>query len=346
MKDLLARLSEAFGPPGAEDEVRAILQEELKDRWDEAYVDSMGNLIASFGRSRKGPRAMIAAHMDEVGFIVDFIEEDGSLRFKKVGGIDDRVLPASRVRVGRHKVPGVIGLKPKHLLKGDEAEKVVESDDLFIDIGARSRSEAEEVVRPGDYAAWDTPFRTLSATVVSGKALDDRAGCAMAAALAKEELPLPVDVAFTVQEEIGLRGAKVAAERVRPDFAVVLEATTCADMPDPSSRRRSTLLGRGPALTFQDASSIPHRGLLELLVRTAEDEGIPYQWKQTTAGGNDAGSIHVAAGGIPTVSISLPCRYLHTPRSLLSLADMEQAVRLVRAFLERIARKGLPGAGR
>lgn len=339
---LLARLSEAFGPSGDEAEVRQILTEELKGRWDAAYVDSMGNLIASFGRQKPGPRAMIAAHMDEVGLIVDFIDDDGFLRFKKVGGIDDRVLPAARVRVGRHRVPGVIGLKPKHLLKGEEAERVVDSDDLYIDIGARSKAEAEERVRPGDYAVFDTRFQELTGGVVTGKALDDRAGCAIAAALAVEELPLPVDFAFTVQEEIGLRGAKVAAERVKPDFAVVLEATTCADFPDPKARRRSTLLGQGPALTFQDATSIPHQGLLELLVRTAEEEGVRYQWKQTTAGGNDAGSIHLAAGGIPTVSISVPCRYLHTPRALLSLSDMAEALRLVRALLHRVAREGVP----
>jgi len=340
--DLLARLSEAFGPSGYEHEVREILKSELESGWDEAYVDSMGNLIASFAKGKSGPRAMIAAHMDEVGLIVDFIDDDGYLRFKKVGGIDDRILPATRVRVGPKKTPGVIGLKPKHLLKGDEGENVVKSDDLFIDIGVRSRSEAEELIRPGDYAVFDTPFRRISDDVVSGKALDDRAGCAMAAAVAMEELPLPVDIAFTVQEEVGLRGAKVAAERVRPDFAVVLEATSCADMPDPKARRRVTLLGHGPAITFQDSSSIPHRGLLNLLVRTAEEEGIRYQWKQATAGGNDAGSIHVAAGGIPTVSISLPCRYLHTPRSLLSLSDMSEAVRLVRAFLARVAKEGVP----
>src|SRR5690606_6457317 len=162
-------------------------------------------------------------------------------------------------------------------------------------------------------------FQELTGGVVTGKALDDRAGCAIAAALAVEELPLPVDFAFTVQEEIGLRGAKVAAERVKPDFAVVLEATPGADFPDPTAPLRP-------------------RGLLELLVRTAEEEGVRYQWKQTTAGGNDAGSIHLAAGGIPTVSISVPCRYLHTPRALLSLSDMAEALRLVRALLHRVAR--------
>lgn len=343
MKELLAQLSEAFGPSGCEDEVRDILVAQLKPHAESLEVDPLGNLIAAFGLGRSGPRAMIAAHMDEVGFIVDYIEDDGYLRFKKVGGIDDRILPSTRVKVGPRRVPGVIGIKPKHLQKGKEAESVVASDDLVIDIGARTKAEAEELVSLGAYVAFDTAFHAHSDDVVGGKALDDRAGCAMAVEALREPPPLPVALAFTVQEEIGLRGAKVAAARVAPDFAIVLEATTCADMPDPDSSKRATRLGDGPVLTFQDATSIPHRGLLELLVRTAQDEGIRYQWKQTTAGGNDAGSIHLTGGGVPTVSISLPCRYLHTPYSLISLSDMKEAVRLVRAFLHRVAREGVPG---
>ena len=189
MRDLLGRLSEAFGPSGCEDEVRRILHDELKEASDSLVIDPMGNLIASFGKGKEGPRAMIAAHMDEVGFIVDYIDDDGYLRFKKVGGIDDRILPATRVRVGDARVPGVIGIKPKHLQKGKENETVVASDDLMIDIGARTRVEAEERVRIGAYATFDTAFRSITADVVAGKALDDRAGCAMAAQVAWANCP-------------------------------------------------------------------------------------------------------------------------------------------------------------
>lgn len=342
MIDLLRRLSEAFGPSGCEERVRQLLIGELQHVWDAAETDPLGNLIVSLGESLPGPKAMIAAHMDEVGFIVDHIDDGGYLRFKKVGGIDDRILPSTRVRVGGRHIPGVIGIKPRHLATGAEKEQVVKADDLYVDIGVKSKEEAESFVQLGDYMVFDTPFHASPAGFVTGKALDDRAGCALAVALAKGGVPMRTDLAFTVQEEIGLRGAKAAVARVKPDFAIVLEATTCADMPDPSSRHRSTRLGDGPVLTFQDATSIPHPGLLRLLVETATEEQIPFQWKQTTAGGNDAGSIHVAEGGIPTVSISLPCRYLHAPCSLLAVSDIEHTLRLLRALLDRIARDGLP----
>lgn len=340
VESLLGALSNAFGPPGREEEVAALIARELEGVCDEIRFDAMGNLLARSGKGLPGPVAMIAAHMDEVGLIIDAIEESGVLRFKKVGGIDDRLLPSKRVRVGKSKLPGVIGAKPVHLQKGDEKERVVESDSLFIDIGAASRAEAEQWVSIGDYAVFDTAFQPLGEGLVAGKALDDRAGCAMAVALARRGTPLPTVFAFTAQEEVGLRGAGVAAYREEPDFAVILEATSCADMPDPDDRRHATRLGSGPALTFQDATSIPHPRLLSRLVATAERHGIPYQWKKTTAGGNDGGSIQRSRGGLPIVSVSLPCRYIHSPRSILSLADLEHGVDLVYAFLADIAAEG------
>lgn len=337
---LLKELSEAFGPPGDEGEVRTILRRAL--RVPDAPADALGNLIVTQEGDPGSPRAMVAAHMDEVALIVDALEEGGALRFKKVGGIDDRVLPSTWVRVGPRRLPGVIAVKPTHLLKGEEAGEAIPSDELYIDIGASTREEAAQVVRPGDYACFATEFSLFGEGKVRGKALDDRAGCFIAARLATAGTRCTTVYAFTAQEEVGLRGAQAAAYRVNPDFAVVLEATTCADMPDPDDRRRSTVMGRGPALTFQDGSSIPHPRLLEKLVETAERERIPYQWKETTAGGNDAGSIHKARAGIPTVSVSVPCRYLHTPCSVVDLGDLENTFRLVQAFLGRIAAEGLP----
>lgn len=342
MLSILKTLSESFGPSGCEDDVRDFIVQQLTPHWSSAEVDAMGNLIVSTGEQLDGPVVMIAAHMDEVGFIIDYIDDQGYLRFKKVGGIDDRILPSTRVRVGKNRVPGVIGMKPWHLTKGDEKNRVTRSDDLYIDIGATSKAEALQVVTLGDYATFDTPFQSLESGMVTGKALDDRAGCAIAMMLAKKGVPLPTKYAFTVQEEIGLRGAKTAAYRINPDVAIVLETTTCADMPDPDARHRSTRLGEGPVLTFQDATSIPHPGLLQMLVDVASQKGTPFQWKQTTAGGNDAGSIHLARGGIPTVSVSLPCRYLHAPSSMLSTTDMTHTLELVEAFLQAIAKEGVP----
>lgn len=338
--ELFKELSEAFGPPGGEAEVRQVLRRALGGAG--AREDALGNLLIVREGDPSAPLAMVAAHMDEVALIVDYIEESGALRFKKVGGIDDRVLPSAWVRVGAGRLPGVIGAKPSHLLKGDERGEATPSDELYIDIGASSREEASQAVRPGDYACFMTEFELFGENKVRGKALDDRAGCYLAALMAMGPVRCTTTFAFTAQEEVGLRGAQAAAYRINPDFAVVLEATSCADMPDPQDRRRSTRMGKGPALTFQDAATIPHPGLLEKLVETAEREGIPYQWKETTAGGTDAGSIHKSRAGIPAVNISVPCRYLHTPCSVLDLEDLEHALRLVQAFLARIAAEGLP----
>ena len=320
--------------------MRDVLTEALAGYWDEARTDAMGNLIASRGLDRPGPKALVAAHMDEVGFLIDDIDEKGFLRFKALGGLDPRVLPSKRVICGSGRVPGVIGAIPHHLLDKDD-DRAPAVEDLYIDIGARTRDEATKLVRAGDAATFDTAFAVYG-PLIKGKALDDRAGCYIAARLMMGDVPLPVHYAFTVQEEVGLRGAKVAANRTRPDFAVVLEATTCADRPDPASPGHSTYMGKGPVLTFQDASSVPSRKLLDLLVATAEREGIPYQWKETTFGGNDAGSIHKASGGIPTVSVSLPCRYIHSPCSFLYWSDIEKTVQLVTAFFARISKEGLP----
>lgn len=341
MDPLLKALTEAFGPSGNEEEVRDILISELEQVADGLEVDTMGNLLVHRKGESDGPKGMIAAHMDEIGLIIDHVDDDGLLYFKKVGGIDDRVLPSTRVKVGQKRLPGVIGVPPKHLEKGD-ANEVMKSDDLFIDIGARSKEEALEQVGIGEYATFDTKSSPFGANRLKGKAFDDRAGCYMAAKFAVKRPPLPLDFAFTAQEEVGLRGAQTAAFKLRPDFAIVLEATTCADMPDPNARGRSTRLGGGPVLTFQDATSIPHRGLTDMLVKTAEAEGIPYQWKQTTAGGNDAGSIHKSREGVPTVSLSLPCRYIHSPCSVLATSDLEHTQRLLESFVARIAKDGLP----
>lgn len=338
---LLARLSDAFGPSGSEEAVRAVLIEELSSFWDGARTDAMGNLIASQGLDRPGPRGLIAAHMDEVGLLVDEVDDKGFLRFKALGGIDPRILPSKRVVCGESRALGVIGATPSHLLDKDD-ERAPKIEDLYIDIGATSRDEALDLVDVGEAATFETKFAAIGDGLVKGKALDDRAGCYIAARVLQGHVPLPMHYAFTVQEEVGLRGARVAANRVRPDFAVVLEATTCADRPDPGSPGHSTYMGAGPVLTFQDSSTVPTRRLLDFLADTAEREGIAYQWKETTLGGNDAGSIHKASGGIATVSVSLPCRYIHSPCSFLYRSDIEQAIELVRAFLTRISREGLP----
>lgn len=343
---ILRELSEIPGVSGDEHRVRERIWQAVRDRVDGGRVDSLGNLITWKGAGKPGPKVMIAAHMDEIGLMITRIDNDGLLRFRKVGGIDDRVLAAKAVRVGPDAVPGVIGMKPIHLLKADEAKKPVPEQDLVIDIGAASKEQAEQVVRPGHYAAFSTAYAEVGDGVVKGKAFDDRAGCALLVELLALEFPFPVYGVFTVQEEIGLRGARVAAYDVAPDLALVLEGTTCADIPETEPHGQSTLLGAGPAITVMDGTNIPARPLVEGLVAAAEARNIPWQWKRTAFGGTDAGSIHLSRAGVPAATVSVPCRYIHSPCAFMSLRDFENTRRLVAGFLEDIPgiAARLPGA--
>lgn len=322
------------GVSGNEDAVRRYIADQIRAHVDEMWVDPLGNLIARKGSHLPGPHLMLAAHMDEVGLMITHIEDDGLLRFSTVGGIDPRVLPSTFLRIGKDQVPGVIGAKPIHLKKADERNKPVPFDDLFIDIGARDRAEAERLVKVGDYAVFWTDYEELGERRAKGKAFDDRVGCHVLIELLKGPVSSPLTAAFTVQEEIGLRGAKVAAQAVQPDYAVVLEGTTCADIPLSVPHGESTRLGRGPAITMADRTTVVHPKMVQALIEAAERANVPYQIKRTTFGGTDAGSIHRAGAGIPTGVVSVPCRYIHSPAAMLSLDDVANTIRLMQAFLE------------
>jgi endoglucanase len=348
---LLKKLSEAYGVSGHEEEVRAIILEEIRGRVDECRVDGVGNLIArKKGTGQTGFRVLLAAHMDEIGLMVSQIEEGGHLRFFKVGGIDDRILPAKAVFIGDKRVPGVIGFKPIHLSEKAEKNQVVSFKQLAIDIGAGSKAEAEKLVRLGDYAVFDAEFLELGPTVgqrepgaawraVRGKAFDDRAGCALLVELLAERYPFELSAAFTVQEEVGLRGARVAAYAENADFAFVLECTGANEIPVKKDLNPSTRLGQGPAITIMDQSFIADRRLVDLLIATAEGLKIPYQIKQPNIGGTDAGAIHMTRGGVPSVTVAVPCRYIHSPAGILNLADFDNALILVREALPHLTRR-------
>lgn len=338
----LKKLSEAMGVSGHEDEVRRIIIDAIVGQVDEYRVDSIGNIIAlKKGDGSSDLKVMAAAHIDEVGLMISQIEENGLLRFFKVGGLDDRILPAKVVWIGDKKVPGVIGLKPVHLTEQKERDKATEYKQLSIDIGASSKAEAEKLVQRGDYATFATEFVELdpdgeSWRAVRGKAFDDRAGCAVLIELLKTRYSFDLYAVFTVQEEVGLRGARVAAFAVEPDFAFALEGTGANEIPTKKDISPSTRLGHGPAITVMDRSFIADRRLVRLLTDTAEALGIPYQIKQPNIGGTDAGAIHRTKEGVPSVTVAVPCRYIHSPAAILSLDDFDNTVRLMCESLLRL----------
>ena len=337
---LLKRLSDAFGVSGHEEAVRAIILEEIRDRVDECRVDGVGNLIARKRGSGGSPlRVLLAAHMDEVGLMIAQVEDSGALRFAKVGNIDDRILVAKPVLIGDKRVPGVISFKPVHLTEKAERDQVTGFKQLSIDIGASTKAEAERLVQRGDFAAFDVAFAELGASgwrTVSGKALDDRAGCALLAELLKERWPFEISAAFTVQEEVGLRGARVAAYAEEPAAAVVLEVTGANEVPTDKDVNPSTRLGAGPAITVRDNSFIADPRLVAHFAGTAEKLGIPHQFKQPNIGGTDAGAIHTSRAGVPSITIAVPARYIHSPAAIMDLGDFDRAIALVRESLARL----------
>ncbi|AZR72833.1 peptidase M42 [Anoxybacter fermentans] len=337
---LLKRLTEAAGLPGMEDEVRNLIKEEVKDLVDDMRTDALGNLITYKKGKVDGPVVMLAAHMDEIGLMITHINKNGLLRFKPLGGIDPRVLVSKKVLIGPKKVPGVIGSKPIHLQNNDERKHAIPLDKLYIDIGAKNKEEAEKLVKIGDGAVFDTKFAEVGEGCVKGKAFDDRVGCSILIELLKRKYDVSIYAVFTVQEEVGLRGASVVAYDLDPDLALVFEGTTASDVPDMSEHQYSTSLGEGPAISLMDRSVIADRRIVQGLVETARENGLKYQFRRTNFGGTDAGRIHLTKEGIPSAVISVPCRYIHSPVSLMNLNDYNTLIELVDKYLHKIAKGG------
>ena len=340
---LLEELSNAFGPSGCESEVRKVLIPVLRDRVDDLMIDALGNLIAFKRGTAPEPRlkVMLDAHTDEVGLMITRLDKNGLLGFRAVGGIDERLLLAKGVLIGERRLPGVIIAPPVHLSKPEERKKVIPIEQMAIDVGASSRDEAQGLVQVGDYATFDTRFEVLTRDglrTVKGKAFDDRIGCAVAAAVVEGEYEADLYLSFSAQEEVGLRGARVAAFRIEPDLAFALEGTICDDMPKDKDVSPTTELGKGPAITVMDRSFIADKRLVQLLVDQAQALDIPVQFKQPGMGGTDAGAIHLSRTGVPSVALSVPCRYIHSPVSVASLEDFDHTVALLRASLQALPR--------
>lgn len=332
----LRTLCELDGISGDEGEVREYIISRIKDKC-ELKTDPLGNLIAFCKGSRSSDKKlMISAHMDEVGFIVTYITPDGFLRFSPVGGIDPRVVFGKRVKVGKDKLFGVVGGKALHHLESSERDKAPDFDKLYIDIGAKSYDEACNVVALGDSVVFDSSFTELGNDCIKSKAIDDRAGCAVMIDMIEKGVMYDTYFTFVVQEEIGLRGSAAAAYTVDPDFAIVLEATTAADIPASSNEKRVCELGRGAVVSFMDRSTLYDKELYRLCFETGKEADIPVQTKTMVAGGNDAGAIHRSRGGVRTCAISVPCRYLHSPSCVINKKDLTSVKKLACELSKRI----------
>lgn len=332
MKDLIKKLTETYGPSGSEDTIREIIRNEVVAYADEVRVDALGNLIAVKKGSK--PKIMLAAHMDEIGIIVTFIEDKGFLRFANVGGVFPFTLFGQRV-IFANGIVGTFGVEKPDELKELKVSGVKLSK-MFIDIGAKDRGEAERLVRIGDVASFHREMTDLGARLIS-KAMDDRIGCVVLIEtlkrVAKEDLDNEIYFVFTVQEEVGIRGARTAAYGIDPDIGIAVDVTLTGDTPEAPTM--AVKLGGGPAVKVKDMSVISHPKVKNLMVKVAEEEDIPYQLEVLEQGGTDAGSIHLTREGIPSGVLSIPARYVHTPSEMVDFGDVENAVRLLVGILRR-----------
>lgn len=342
MRELLKKLTDASGISGFEDGIRNVIISEIKDHVDEIEVDNMGNMIATRKGKESGKKVMLAAHMDEIGLMVRYIDKNGFIKFSKIGGINDQMLLNQEVTVKTSKgdVIGVIGSKPPHRMKSSEMKKVISYEDMFIDIGAADKEEAEKMVAIGDPILINQDFAELGKSLVKAKALDNRVGCAVLVEVMKQlESDATVYGVATVQEEVGLKGAKTSAFKVNPDLAIVLDVTISGDHPGIKEEEAPAKAGKGPVIVLADASGrgiITNLKVKELLTSTADEEKIPYQLEVSEGGTTDASVIHLTREGIPTGVISPAARYIHTPVSVVNVEDVENAVKLIVAVLKRI----------
>ena len=347
-RELIELLSLAFGPSGCEDEVRELIMPRASTVADRAYIDRMGNLIAvmGFGKGEEKKKIMISSHMDEVGFMISEIKEDGMLGYGCIGGIDPSVVAGRKILVGDEKgqISGIICSKAIHQKSPEEREKAVKHDKLCMDIGAASREEAEKLVKVGDYATFDSEFYSFGkgGRTLKCKALDDRMGCAAMLEIMDSfrsdppQSDIEVYFCFTVREEIGFSGAGTAAANIAPDLSIVLETTAIGDLPTTEACRRVADVGKGGVVSIVDRSTVYDRELVDRAMDIAKAREIPAQLKRYVSGGNDAGHIHKALEGVKALAISVPTRYLHSPACVASLDDYESVRDLAEAVMRDI----------
>lgn len=342
-EQLLKETTEASGVPGYEGDIRRIMRRHLEGVAT-IEQDKMGSFIGKLVGHSERPRVMLAGHMDEIGFMVKLITKDGYVRFVPLGGWWDQVLLGHRVliKAAKEDVIGVLGAKPPHLLADEERKKVVDKKDMYIDVGARSEEEVREMgVQPGDPIIPVSEFTVMAnPKFYLAKALDNRVGCALAVQvlhrLAEEGHPNTVYAVGTVQEEVGLRGAKTSAHAVNPDVGIVLEVDIAGDVPGIKPEESSVKMGGGPSLLVYDARMIPNLKLRDLVIATARELEIPLQFSAMPGGATDGAMIHMHNEGVPCVVISVPTRHIHSHNAILCRDDYDQSLRLVVALVKKL----------
>lgn len=331
---LLDKLCSLPGPSGFEGDVRELIKGEVAPYVDEIKVDRLGNIIVH--KKGKGKKVLIDAHMDEVGFIVTGLNEDGTLKFRALGGINEKIIPSKVVLIGKDKIPGVIGGKPIHLQGKDEREKGLSYKDCCIDIGANSREEAKKYIKMGDYVVFDMEYDSFGEGLIKGKAFDDRIGCLILMEILKENYDIDLYGTFNIQEEVGERGTFISALNVKADLGIALEGTICADMPTVPKHLSATEVGKGPAISIMDLTSIFDQDIARDIMAIGDEKNISYQRRKAIAGGNDAGAIHTVGEGAKIATISVPCRYIHSSVSVASKEDFKNAVLLLKEYLKSL----------
>lgn len=335
--DEIKVLSQLNGTSGDENRIADYISNRLLQIPNISFeIDKLGNVLG-FKKGNEAPKnkVMLAAHMDEVGFVVTFIDGDGFLKFSPVGGVDVKAVLGKNI-IFENETKGVVGLKAIHLQSEQESGKLPKFDDLYIDIGAKSKKDAEKYVSLGDNFYFDSEFFEFGNGFIKGKALDDRAGCAILLDLLENDFNYDLYFAFTVQEEVGLRGAKTAAYQISPDFAIVLETTTACDIPDVSDEKQICQLKNGVVISHMDGRTIYDKELYSLAFETAKTLKIKAQTKTLIAGGNDSGAIHLSGKGVRTMALSLPTRYLHSPSCVIHKEDLEGTLKLAFEMIKQL----------
>ncbi len=336
MLDHLKNLCTLYGVSGDERNIRNYILDQIKDKC-ECRIDNLGNVIAfKKGKKSSARKLMIAAHMDEVGMIITHINNDGTLAFDVVGGINGDVIIGRQVYIYNRKINGIVSARAVHNMSQDDRKKKITVSELYIDIGAKDAKDASKVVSTGDYVSFISGYTQIGSGFVCSKAIDDRAGCAVMLDIIDKHIDYDTYFVFTVQEEIGLRGACVATYGICPDYALVIETTTAADISDVSGAKRVCELGKGAVVSFMDKSTVYDREMYEMAFSVSSENNLKCQTKTMIAGGNDSGAIHISGSGVRTLSVSVPCRYLHSPSCMAKYSDIETCELLVDKLIPRV----------